>query len=70
MTHHQVLEQFKEYFPNLMDRVEKWYPNGKNSIRLHLLDGSEYVFTFVDKSTFRFETFSYFLESMKGEKRM
>ena len=70
MTHPQILNQFKEFFPDTMPFVATWFPNGKNSIRLRLVDGSEYVFTFKNSNVFRFETLDSFLEGVKGEKRM
>ena len=39
MTHVKVYEQFKEQFPQYADQAEKWFPNGKNSIRIRITNG-------------------------------
>ena len=61
MTHVKVYEQFKEQFPQYADRAEKWFPNGKNSIRIRMINGlylgnPDLIFSYNGKKNWRLET--------------
>lgn len=69
MSHHEVLNLFLSFFPREAMDMLTWFPNGKNSIRIRLNDGQDYVFTINNKKNWRFETIDSFIErSMKGGK--
>ena len=65
MTQKEVLKWFELYFPEYTgDRIDTWFPNGKNSIRIRQTNKQEFIFTFVDTSNWKFETINSF---MKGQ---
>lgn len=65
MTQKEVLKWFELYFPEYAgDKIDTWFPNGKNSIRIRQTNKQEFIFTFVDASNWKFETVNSF---MKGQ---
>lgn len=75
MTHLQVFEKFKARFPEYVNKNARWYPNGKNSIRIrHLCGsvpvGSDLIFSCDNEGNWRFETVDFHIRDMvKGEKK-
>lgn len=70
MVHTDVYKWFALYFPDYAgDRVDKWFPNGKNSIRVRQTNGQEFIFTYNSQKDWRLETVNSFLSSAKGGKR-
>lgn len=69
MVHTDVYKWFALYFPDYAgDRVDKWFPNGKNSIRVRQTNGQEFIFTYNSQKDWRLETVNSFLSSVKGGK--
>lgn len=69
MVHTDIYNWFALYFPNYVgERVDKWFPNGKNSIRVRQTNGQEFIFTYNSQKDWRFETINSFLSSVKGGK--
>ena len=68
MVHSKVFECFQEHLPAFAEKVETYFPNGKNSIRVRQKDGKEFIFSFNGEKTWRFETIDQFLAGMKGGK--
>ena len=61
MSHSEVMKWFENYFPDYSgDRVDVWFPNGRNSIRIRQKNGQK---------DWRFETITSFLNGMKGGKK-
>lgn len=47
MSHSEVYKWFELYFPQYAgDKVESWFQNGKNSIRIRQKNHQEFIFTF------------------------
>lgn len=70
MVHTDVYKWFALYFPDYAgDKVDKWFPNGKNSIRVRQTNGQEFIFTYNSQKDWRLETVNSFLSSAKGGKR-
>lgn len=46
MVHSKVFECFQEHLPAFAEKVEIYFPNGKNSIRVRQKDGKEFIFSF------------------------
>lgn len=47
MSHSKVYKWFELYFPQYAgDKVETWFQNGKNSIRIRQKNHQEFIFTF------------------------
>lgn len=69
MVHNQVYEKFKNLMPFYGDKTKKWYTNGKNSIRVVLDTGQQYVFTVFSENNWQFETLDRFLKRMKELKK-
>lgn len=66
MSHKDVLEQFKKYFPQYAENMEQWFPNGRNSVRVRRPHMPDVVFTFHNPIDWRFETVDRYIESMRG----
>lgn len=70
MTHKSVYQWFELYFPQYAgNKVEVWFQNGKNSIRIRQKNHQEFIFTFNDKDDWRFETVKSFINELKGGKK-
>lgn len=63
MTNKQVFEQFVNMFQNLStEKVEIWFPNGKNSIRIRTVSKREFIFTYNGSADWILETTNNFLK--------
>lgn len=70
MAHQDVYKQFELYFPDYgREKIEVWFPNGRNSIRIRQTNKQEFIFTYNGKDDWRFETVKSFLNGKKGVKR-
>ena len=46
MSHSEIMKWFEYYFPDYSrNRVDVWFPNGRNSIRIRQKNGQEFIFT-------------------------
>ena len=69
MSHSEVMKWFENYFPDYSgDRIDVWFQNGRNSIRIRQKNGQEFIFTYHSQKDWRFETITSFLNGMKGGK--
>lgn len=67
MSHKELYKLFELYFPDYAgDKVELWFPNGKNSIRVRQTNKQEFIFSYIDQKTWRFETVNNFLKNIRG----
>lgn len=62
---YEIYRKFLYYFPKYKDITEKYYSNGRNSIRIVVNDGSEYIFVYTNGKNFRFETFNSYKKRLK-----
>lgn len=67
MLHKEIFHLFKEYFSQYGKQTKEWFPNGKDSIRVRLFSGSDFVFTFHNDDDWCFETVDSHIRKMKGE---
>jgi hypothetical protein len=67
MTHLQVINIFKSKFSLYSNHIKEWFPNGKNSVRIRLKNGQEFVFTHNTPSDWCFETIDSFIKRLRGE---
>lgn len=65
MLHDDVYKQFTGYFLPLSHWVKEWFPNGKNSVRIRMKDGKDYVFTYDGKDDWCFETADCFIKRLR-----
>lgn len=66
MSHNEIYKLFELYFPLYAgDKVDKWFMNGKNSIRVRQINGQEFIFTFNSHKDLRFETLDSFIHNLK-----
>lgn len=68
MSHSQVYKYFKEILPDMEKKVIKYFPNGKNSIRVRQDDRQDFIFSFESPLIWRYETANRFITNMKGRK--
>ena len=67
MSQKELFKWFELYFSQYAgDKIEAWFPNGKNSIRIRQLNKQEFIFTFTSEDEWKFETIKSF---MKGKKQ-
>lgn len=66
MTHVEVYKQFDSMFPEISKHVEEWFPNGKNSVRVRIKSGSDFVFTYNDWNDWCYETVDSFIRKLRG----
>lgn len=70
MSHSEVYKWFKLYFPDYAgDKLDTWFQNGKNSIRIRQTNHQEFVFTMQDKNNWKFETLESFMAGLRGGKK-
>ena len=62
MMSKDIYEWFKLYFPQFVEHVEAWFPNGKNSVRVRQTNGQEFIFSYNGQRDWRFETVDSFLK--------
>lgn len=47
MSHSEVMKWFEYYFPDYAgERIDVFFPNGRNSIRIRQKNGQEFIFTY------------------------
>lgn len=69
MGHSEVMKWFESYFPDFSgERIDMWFPNGRNSIRIRQKNGQEFIFTYHGQKDWKFETITSFLNGMKEKK--
>lgn len=70
MSHSDVYKWFELYFPDYTgDKLDTWFQNGKNSIRIRQTNHQEFVFTMHDKNNWKFETLDSFMSGLRGGKK-
>ena len=71
MSHSEVMKWFESYFPDYSgDRIDMWFPNGRNSIRIRQKNGQEFIFTYHNQKDWKFETDYQFSEWNEGRKKV
>ena len=68
MSHNDIIKYFALCFPTYHERTVSWFQNGKNSVRVRLEDGQEFIFTYHSHKEWKFETVKSFLKDLKGGK--
>lgn len=69
MIHNEVYGLYKECLPDHEVDTVEYFPNDRNSIRVRQNNGQDFVFTFIEPNSWKFETIDEFLAGMKGEKK-
>lgn len=70
MSPNNVYDYFKICFPTYAESVETWFPNGKNRIRVRLINKYDFIFTYNNNRDWCFETVDSFIARTKGDKKM
>ncbi len=52
----KMLEQFKCYYPNLYEKTVDWWPSGRMTITVRLMDGDKFEFNPMDNSIRRIQS--------------
>lgn len=63
MVHTELIKIFKDIFHVSDDKVECWFPNGKNSVRVRMKNCIELIFTYYKKDNWRVETVKSFIDN-------
>lgn len=62
MSHSEVMKWFEYYFPDYAgERIDVFFPNGRNSIRIRQKNGQEFIFTYHSQKEWKLETITSFL---------
>lgn len=70
MKQEEVYKNFQSQFPKYAEYAEEWFPNGKNSVRVRVKGGSDFVFTYNNWCDWCFETVESYIRKMRGGTRM
>lgn len=70
MKHDVIFYYFENTMKEFANGIDRWFPNGQNSIRVRLTNGSEYIFTYHNSHDWCFETLDSYILRMKGELTM
>lgn len=70
MLHKKVFNKFETLFPEDAHNTLCWFPTGKNCIRVRLMSGREFIFTYNSDKDWTYETADAFIKRMKGELTM
>ena len=68
MIHSQVYTIFTSLMPSYAENAIMWFPNGKNSIRVRMITGQDFIFTYHKKDDWCFETVNSFIKKLRGGK--
>lgn len=69
MTQKEIYKLLVLNYPHYSKYVDRWFPNGKNSIRIRQINQQEFIFTYNDKKDWKFETLDSFLKSLNTQNR-
>lgn len=56
MKHKDVHEMFTRLFPMYSAGKYTWYPSGRNTIRIKIIENIEFIFTYYTNKCWSFET--------------
>lgn len=70
MLHEDICKKFESMFPQYSRYIVDWFLNGKDSVRIRLSTGSDFILTYRDWMYWRFETVESFIDGMKGGRTM
>lgn len=68
MTPEKLFEAFKKITGFNSDDIERYFTNGKYSIRVRFKDKSEYIFTYKTPRKWRLETYESYLYGFDSRK--
>lgn len=63
MVPSKIFEKFKEKFPSETEKIDIWFPNGRNAIRVRFKSRSEVIFTYWSDKKWKLESLDHFLDS-------
>ena len=70
MSHYDIYKLFELHMPSYAgEKVEIWFPNGRNSIRVRHWNREEFIFTFNNPKDWRFETIDSYINHFRKENK-
>ena len=70
MSHNEIYQAFTLYLPDYVkDRIKECFPNGKSSVRIRQKNEQEFVFTYLSKTDWRFETIDSYIKGLLVKNR-
>lgn len=70
MSHNDIYKLFELHMPSYAgEKVELWFPNGRNSIRVRSIGKEEFIFTFNNPKDWRFETVGSYINTFRKENK-
>lgn len=63
MEHKEIYKWFELYLPQFAKNVAEWFPNGKNSVRVRMRNGQDFIFTCNGTDDWSFETVVSFINN-------
>ena len=70
MSHEKIYLTFKQLYPSIEAGIVEWFPNGKDSIRVRNIVGSDFIFTYHGPTDWCYETLDSFIRKLKGGRKM
>lgn len=68
MVHKEVLGMFGRMFPEYREKMEMFFPNGRNSVRVRFRNGEDYVFTYNSPKDWCFESLDSFIGRLRNRR--
>ena len=62
-----VLQIFTKILPEMAKQIDQHWPNGRNSVRIKLMNGSQVVFTILERDLWRLESLHSFIRSITSD---
>lgn len=70
MSHSEIFKKFNNIFRELAQSINTWFANGKDSIRVRIKSGSDFIFTYKSDTDWRYETLDSYIHSMTISKEV
>lgn len=70
MSHSEIFKKINNIFRELAPSINTWFANGKDSIRVRIKSGSDFIFTYKSDTDWRYETLDSYIHSMTISKEV
>lgn len=64
MSHSEIFKKFNNIFSGIVPEVNEWFANGKDSIRVRIKNGSDFIFTYKSDTEWKYETLDSYIHNI------